>query len=59
MYPSRFFLNTGLTRMGTNDMKNRPMEIGIKLPLDGGTLYQIAVPRQPCLPNFSILEQNG
>lgn len=45
--------------MTTDDMKNRPMEVGIKLPLDGGTIYQIVVPRQPCLRKLSMIERNG
>lgn len=45
--------------MTVSDVLNSSMELGIKLPLDGGALYQIAVPRQNYLWDASLVENNG
>ncbi|KZS17395.1 Uncharacterized protein APZ42_017024 [Daphnia magna] len=47
-----------LTRMTVSDVLNSSMDLGIKLPLDGGALYQIAVPRQNYLWDASLVENN-
>lgn len=55
--PSLLFL--GLTRTTLSDVPNFSMELGNMLPLDGGTIYQIAVPPQNCLRDANLVENNG
>lgn len=46
--------------MTTDDMKNHPIgSTTTKTPLNDGTVYQIAVPRQSSSWDPSFVEQNG
>ena len=47
MYISYWEIFKGLTRMTAEDMKDQPMDIGLKVPLGEGEIYQVAVSRKP------------